>query len=92
MITHLTICRHGPLLKIVSKIYYSILVIKRCWTKYDLTTTRELTICVCGPRLIIVSNSCYVLSASKLLNWTVYDYNKAVHLTIGEFGPILIVS
>ena len=47
--------------------------------------TGELTICRCGPRRIIVSNSYYVLSASN-------DYNKVDHLTIGEFGSIRIVS
>ena len=54
MIANLTICSYGPLLKIVSKTYYIILIKKSGWTKYDLTTTGELTICGCGPRLIIV--------------------------------------
>ena len=45
----------------------------------------------CWPSLIIVSNSDYVLSDSKLVGIE-YDYNKADHLTIGEFGPILIAS
>ena len=61
-IAHLTICRHGPLLKIASKIYNIILVKKSGWTKYDLTVTGELTICWCGPRQIIVSNSFFVSS------------------------------
>ena len=28
----------------------------------------------------------------EVYGWTEYDYNKADHLTIGEFGPILMVS
>ena len=64
---HLTICRYGPLLEIIFKIYYIILVKKSGWTKHDLTKTGELTIRGCGPRLIIVANSYYVLSASKLI-------------------------
>ena len=60
MITHLTICRCGPLLKVVSKRYYIFFVKKSGWTKYDLTMTGELTICGRGPRLIIVSNCYYV--------------------------------
>ena len=51
MFAHLTICRHGPLLKIVSKIYLIVLVKKRGWTKFGLAMTGELTICGCGPRL-----------------------------------------
>ena len=53
----LMIYRHGPLLKIVSKIYLIILVKRSGWTKYDLTIRLERTICGCGPRLIIVSNN-----------------------------------
>ena len=63
---HLTNCRYVLLLKIISKINYIILV-KKIWTNYDLTMTGKLTICGCGPRLIIVSNSCYVLLARKLV-------------------------
>ena len=64
---HLMIYRHGPLLKILSKIYLIILVKRSGWAKYDLTIRLERTICGCGPRLIIVSNSYCVLSASILV-------------------------
>ena len=47
MIAHLAICRYGPLLKIVFKIYHIIFVKKSGETKYDLTMTGELTICGC---------------------------------------------
>ena len=70
MIAHLTICRHGPLLKIVSKIYYLILVKKSCWKNYHLTMTGEVTICGCGPHLIAELNSYYVLSVSELVGPT----------------------
>ena len=53
MIAHLTNCRYGQLQQILSEIYYIILV-KKMWNKYDLTMTGELTICGCGPRLIII--------------------------------------
>ena len=87
MIAYLAICRHGPLLKIVSKIYYHILVKNSGWTKYDLTTAGELTICLYGPRLIIVSNSYYVLSASKLVQMRLQyggPFNHSLY-SMGQF-------
>ena len=45
MNAYLTICMYGALLKFVSKLYCTILVKKSGWTKYDLTTTGELSIC-----------------------------------------------
>ena len=82
MMAHLAICRHGPLLKIVSKTYYIILVKTSAFTKYDLA----LIISVCGPRLIIVSNSYYVLSASKLVGPnTITIRGPFNHLSLGQF-------
>ena len=65
MIAHLKICSYGPLLKIVSKIYYIIPVKKSGWTKYDLTTTGEFTIFGCVLRLMIVSNIRFL----RQVNW-----------------------
>ena len=78
MIAHLTICRDGTLLNIVSKINYIILVKKIGWTKYDLTMTGELNICGCGPRPIIVLNSYYVLLASKLVGQNTITIRRTI--------------
>ena len=81
MIAYLPNCWYGSLLKIVSILF------KKIWTKYDLRRVNHLW---CGPRLIIVSNRCNVLSAS---NWVVPNTITITdHLTIGGLVPILIVS
>ena len=65
MIAHLTNSRYGPLLKIVSKIYYLILVKKRGWPKYNLIMMGELTICRYGPLLKIVQKIYYGILVQK---------------------------
>ena len=40
----------------------------------------------------LVDRKIYCIILVKKCGGTEYDYNKVDHLTIGEFGPILIVS